>query len=53
MQNTFLLQNHINTATSIEFVDFVPFYEARKQTIREQLKRILNVTAVTITNDSL
>ena len=42
-RNTFLMQNHINN-NSLEFVDFIKFYEKRKQAIKSQLMHILNVS---------
>ncbi len=42
-KNTFLIQNHINSDISIEFIDFINFYELRRERLKEELKRILNV----------
>jgi uncharacterized protein with ParB-like and HNH nuclease domain len=42
-RNTFLIQNHINSDTSIEFNDFVDFYELRRERLKTELKNILNV----------
>ena len=42
-RNTFLMQNHISN-NSLEFVDFIKFYEKRKQAIKSQLMHILNVS---------
>lgn len=42
-KNTFLIQNHINSDVSIEFVNFIEFYELRRERLKEELKRILNV----------
>ena len=42
-RDTFLMQNHISN-NSLEFVDFIKFYEKRKQAIKSQLMHILNVS---------
>ena len=39
----FLMQNHIKTDQSLDFEDFVDFYEERKLTLKRLLESILNV----------
>lgn len=51
-QNNFLLQNHISTSVSLNFEDFISFYETRKQNLREKLKRALGVSKVIISNEN-
>lgn len=40
---TYLIQNHIKSNCSIDFQDFINFYNERRVTLKEQLKTILNV----------
>jgi hypothetical protein len=42
-RNTFLIQNHINSDSSIEFNNFIKFYELRRERLKTELKNILNV----------
>jgi hypothetical protein len=51
-RNNFLLQNHISTTVSLNFEDFMSFYETRKQNLREKLKRALGVTSAIISNEN-
>ena len=44
-RDTFLMQNYINN-TSLDFDDFIDFYEQRKTSLRNQLKTILNVSKI-------
>lgn len=43
-QSTYLLQNHIDTEVSLDFVDFHDFFEKRKTKLKSLLKGVLNVT---------
>lgn len=43
-QSTYLLQNHINTEVSLDFVDFDNFFKKRKTKLKSFLKGVLNVT---------
>lgn len=51
-RNNFLLQNHISTTVSLNFEEFMSFYETRKQNLREKLKRALGVTSAIISNEN-
>lgn len=44
-RDTFLMQNYINN-TSLDFDDFIDFFEQRKTSLRNQLKTILNVSKI-------
>jgi hypothetical protein len=39
----YLLQNHISNETSLEFVDFLSFYETRREALKSQFMQLLNV----------
>lgn len=41
--DAFLIQNHIDPSSSLEFEDFIAFFEARKKRLRQQLMTILKV----------
>lgn len=43
-QSTYLLQNHIDTEVSLDFVDFHDFFEKRKIKLKRLLCRVLNVS---------
>lgn len=43
-QSTYLLQNHIDTEASLDFIDFDDFFEKRKTKLKSLLKGVLNVT---------
>ncbi|WP_312090975.1 DUF262 domain-containing protein [Chryseobacterium sp.] len=43
-QSTYLLQNHIDTEVSLDFVDFDDFFEKRRTKLKSLLKGVLNVT---------
>lgn len=40
---TFLMQNHIKSDTSLEFEDFINFIAERRSTLKEKLQGVLNV----------
>lgn len=42
-QSAYLLQNHIDSEASLDFVDFENFFERRKNKLKVLLKQILNV----------
>lgn len=44
-KGNYLLQNHISAETSLLFQNFIEFYDRRKQTLKEKLMQILNVSA--------
>ncbi|PJE45021.1 MAG: hypothetical protein CUR32_01345 [Flavobacterium sp.] len=41
--NTFLIQNHIKSDTSLEFEDFINFYTERRNNLKLKLQEVLNV----------
>ena len=43
-QKTYLLQNHIDSDVSLDFEDFIDFFEKRKLKLKNLLKTTLNVT---------
>lgn len=48
--NTFLIQNHIKSDTSLEFEDFIDFYTERRNTLKLKLQEVLNIRTTTDTN---
>lgn len=45
-RDSFLIQNHIDVEASLDFNDFLEFYEARRATLKIKLMQILNVKTV-------
>ena len=43
-QKTYLLQNHIDSDVSLDFEDFIDFFEKRKLKLKNLLQTTLNVT---------
>jgi hypothetical protein len=43
-QKTYLLQNHIDSDISLDFEDFIDFFEKRKLKLKNLLQTTLNVT---------
>jgi len=41
----YLSLNHIGNDTSLEFVDFIEFYDKRRATLKTKLMQLLNVKA--------
>lgn len=46
-KKTFLIQNHIKSDTSLNFLDFEEFYISRTNVLRKSLSELLNVTIKT------
>ena len=46
-KKTFLIQNHIKSDTSLNFLDFEKFYISRTNVLRKSLSELLNVTIKT------
>ena len=42
-KNVFLLQNYINQNESLEFSDFIVFFENRKMKLKDELMQLLKV----------
>jgi len=40
---TFMMQNHIKSDASLEFTDFIKFYDERRKTLKLKLQEVLNV----------
>ena len=49
----YLTQNYISNDVSLEFEDFVEFYEKRRMTLKKKLMQILNVKVVENTNTDI
>lgn len=50
-RSSYLLQNHIRSDQSLEFVDFLEFTKIRREMLKEQLIKILNVSTKAISAD--
>lgn len=43
-KKNYLLQNHIRSDASLNFIHFIEFYEQRRLTLRKRLMEVLNIT---------
>ena len=44
-KNNFLHQHNISSSVSLDFADFIEFYDARKESVRRKLMSKLGVTS--------
>ena len=51
-QNAFFTQNYISKDDSLDFEDFITFYDNRKLRIKQKLAEILNVELKAIKKES-
>ena len=50
-KESYLRQNLIATSQSLELTDFLAFIEVRKQYMKEQLVRMLDVKVITVSSE--